>query len=171
MGVTLNITTDFFIHKSEINQLTKRIEGIYVLLDHDKKPLYVGESRDVKNRVISHLTGYTNSVEYHEKINFIRIIEETDIFKRRLIEKYLISITPGVLNAAKPFDVAALGNERRFDKIRIFGLCRSELCKLHAHSNGYCRKHGGNGFSKTYIQHKALEDFLSGKYNPDLEND
>ena len=172
MAIKLEVEMDFSIHKSEVNGLSKNKEGIYVLVDRKKNPLYIGETKCIKTRVNSHINGFSNIRSYHKEIEFIQIIFESDFLKRKLIEAYLIGITPGILNVGKRYDGKMQVVEKSrdtFKDVRIFGDCQHLNCLRYANANGYCSKHGGNGISKEFIKNKAIEDFLAGKYNPKIE--
>lgn len=169
MPIKIEIEVDLFIHKSEVKELNNKVPGIYILLDCNRNPLYVGETIHLKNRVRSHLLGSTNAKKFHKDIEYIEIIFEPDTLKRRTIEKFIIAEKQDLYNDVRFLQPSIKKEIDGFESVDVFGKCEAEGCKNTGHTNGFCHSHGGNGISMNYIKNKAIEDFISGKYKPDLE--
>lgn len=161
--IEIKIEYDLTVYSNEIKSIPDSLPGVYVLLDSNAQPIYVGQSKDVKNRLLQHVLGATNSKEYYKEIDKVSVIQEEDIEVRLVVENYLLRKYSTVRNVTKYGE--RISKKEGFGGIDVFGKCSYTLesgkrCRARSHSNGYCHNHGGNGISVASIQEKAVEDYL-----------
>lgn len=88
LAIKLEIEFDLFFHKSELEEINEELKGIYILMDCNEEPLYIGETKNIKSRLNSHVKGVSNTSSFHERIENIKVIIEDDFLKRKLIERF-----------------------------------------------------------------------------------
>jgi hypothetical protein len=163
--IKINITYDIIIKVDDARKLQDGLAGIYVFLDENNDPLYVGQSTKLKERIASHLYGITNSRNFYKDFRKVALIFEEDSEKRHCAEIYLINTFEGLRNIASYFPDGRKTIKEGFDGVELFGRCQGvsgngNPCSMKASSNGFCHKHGGNRVTLASIQAKAVEDFL-----------
>ncbi|PEK91493.1 GIY-YIG nuclease family protein [Bacillus mycoides] len=60
--------------------------GIYLIADHNDKIVYVGKAHRIKNRVLAHFKGYSNTKDHSHLFNKVAYIIEDSPLKRSLLE-------------------------------------------------------------------------------------
>lgn len=176
MGIDIKIDFDQIISVDELDSIQKE-SGIYVLMDIQKQTLYIGQSKNLTDRLVNHLSGKTNIEKIHQTIKYVALAFEEDVTKRLVAENYLINKERNFTSNVKNYFGSQIKlGEQAYPSLanKIFGLCKTikpngEKCKNHAHSNGFCHLHGGNGVTSTKLIAQIVEDYLSGKYQPDFE--
>lgn len=95
----LNTTTDKnnFLRLTEKSKTFPREPGCYMFLDKQKKVIYVGKAKNLRNRVTSYFSGFTNleerkklMIEESSNIEYITLDSEMEaiILETNLIKKY-----------------------------------------------------------------------------------
>lgn len=164
--INISIEIDQVIRLNELGSIRLPNAGIYLLLDENDTPIYIGITADMKKRLLDHSRGYTNTRAFHNDIHKAAIIYEADKEKQLLGEKYLIHKYETLRN------VHSNGKREGFIGLNPFGKCPHLVngnypCGRNAQENGLCSQHGGNGITFTHIQELAVEEYLK-KHYPDL---
>lgn len=162
--IKIEINYDIIIKAEDVSKLDKKLAGVYVLLDELMEPIYVGQSKNMRRRVLDHIGGYTNTRDFHKKLKKVAFIYESDIEKRLTAELYLTRTLQGIKVVNQTYPHEKKGIKVGFRGVKVFGNCQYDTgvrtCSINAHSNGFCHKHGGNGITISSIQEKAVEEYL-----------
>lgn len=67
-------------------QIPYSCSGVYIIIDKDNLPLYIGSSTNLRNRLYQHFKGVSNTKEYCDKISKAILISPMDYG----LEKYAI---------------------------------------------------------------------------------
>lgn len=138
------VELDLLISRNNVHELPNR-KGIYVLYSEERISLYVGQSVNVRNRVLCHVYGnsYNLSIENIERIYKIGIIfcSETDSLDE-VEQKYITLLKPLInvekVDYVKDVDIQTLKKQGPFN----FVLCKH--CNKISTRGGYCYYHDPN---------------------------
>lgn len=98
--VTYSLTVDnLYINRDKIEE----IPGIYYLYDRNKKLLYVGQAKNLYNRLIQHRSGHSNSRSFYEDIAYIDVSVVYDEYSREIYETHAIHELLPSYNRSKAF--------------------------------------------------------------------
>lgn len=166
--IDLTIDYDIIIRKEEVRKLFPRTPGVYVFLDADSNPLYVGVAIDLKERIRQHLTKQTNTKRYSHNFKKIALIFEKDALKRKVAEVYLINALDAPLNRSLRL-TDNIGRQKIVPH-KAFSQCSGTTndghrCKRNGHTNGFCHLHGGNGNSLSSLREvykKTVDEMILG---------
>lgn len=107
--MTINITLPQISHELTIDNLyinrekIEEIPGIYYLYDRNRKLLYVGQAKNLYNRLLQHRSGHSNSRTFYEEIAFIDVSIVYDDYYREVYETYAIHELMPSCNRSKSF--------------------------------------------------------------------
>lgn len=149
--INIEINYDFIIKPEDIKNLPE-FPGLYVFLDEDSKPVYVGRSKQVRTRVWTHLRGGSNTSKICHFFKKVALIHEESNAKRMAAELFLINEFENLLNIRGKY-------RPHFNKMTEYSgrplvhLCEGttvlgQPCLHIGHLNGFCHLHGGNGIHK-----------------------
>lgn len=139
--------------------------GIYVFFDKENHPLYVGQAKDLNTRIYLHFKGGSNTSFFAHLFNQCKFFREDNQLNKDIYEMYLINTLKTPINLAKNYTKVnekptKLPERKKSEKIMCnYIKPNNERCRLHAHSNGFCHYHGGNGITREKIIKDALENF------------
>lgn len=162
--IKIDITYDIIINVKDINKIPYRSSGIYVFLDKENKPLYVGLAAELRTRLTDHLNKRTNTKRYSHLFKKVALISESDSLSRRIAETYLINVLNTPLNKSNVYPdglkAQSVGGTSWYDN--TIGQCQGitnegKRCLRPGHTNGFCNLHGGNGISLTKIMQEAAK--------------
>lgn len=77
--------------------------GIYYLYDRNKKLLYVGQAKNLYNRLLQHRGGHGNSRTFYEDIAYIEVSIVYDEYSREVYETHAIHSLIPSCNRSKSF--------------------------------------------------------------------
>ncbi|QWH26541.1 nucleotide excision repair endonuclease (plasmid) [Bacillus mycoides] len=76
-----------FMSFEEFNNKIQTLDsGVYLIADHNDKIVYVGKALRIKNRVLSHFNGYSNTKDHSHLFNKVAYVLEESPLKRSLLE-------------------------------------------------------------------------------------
>lgn len=141
----------------ELHKIPKGAAGVYVLYNTEEKPLYVGVTNNLFNRLNLHFLGVSNTSRYKGKFYKASMFFEPIELNRRIYEIYMIAELKTEANIAEKRFVMedSIIHSLRCNFIKNNGV----QCKNKPHTNGYCRFHGGNGISRAKMVQKAVADY------------
>lgn len=150
--IKITVNYDLTITEKTVTRIEKR-SGIYVFFDKKNNPLYVGQAADVKTRVYSHFKGLTNTSMHSHLFYKCKVFYEDDQLNKDIYELFLINTLKAPVNLSKSYRVKKPNSIKLPKKRNKRTICNhikknGEQCKQHAHSNGYCHLHGGNGVTR-----------------------
>lgn len=98
--VSKSLTVDNLgINKEELNEMA----GIYYLYDRNRQLLYVGQAKNLFNRLIQHRSGHSNSRTFYEDIAYIDVTYVSDDYAREIYETHAIHELRPSCNRSKSF--------------------------------------------------------------------
>lgn len=162
--IQITISYDGTVNRENLDR-TPHSSGIYVFFDKENKPLYVGQASDLNSRINLHFSGKSNTSFYSHLFFECRFFEEDNQLNKDIYEMYLINTLYTQINLAKNYTKVnekptKLPKRKMSEKIMCnYIKPNNERCRLHAHSNGFCHYHGGDGITREKIMKAALENF------------
>ena len=149
--IKIDINYDILIAVEDIKNF-KEFPGVYVFLDENNIPIYVGQSSKVRLRVRTHLSSGSNTSRICHLFKKVALIHEQDKFKRLAAELYLINTFVDLRNIGGKYR-PSFNNLSDYAGRPLANLCEGKTlegkgCRNIGHSNGYCHLHGGNGIHK-----------------------
>lgn len=91
---------DLEIKREEFKTIPSR-SGVYILYGYNNETLYVGETKNLKTRVRSHLLGNSNIPRFYKYIKSASLFFEEEELNRRIYEMFIMNKGDFPLNVAK----------------------------------------------------------------------
>ncbi|MDF1510860.1 nucleotide excision repair endonuclease [Robertmurraya sp. DFI.2.37] len=104
MNITVNVEKEISFNVGEVKNYTselKKVTGVYVFFDKFENPVYIGKSKDLYGRVISHINGKSEKPKIKELSRLCKIYKIEDYAMADIYETYLINELKPLLNIDK----------------------------------------------------------------------
>lgn len=135
-----------YLEFTEISKIHYKDQGIYLIFDSNKNPLYVGIANELRNRLHMHFKGQTNTHMYSHLFSYCSVIYEKDPIIRDIFELYLIKKIDPPLNRSRICDRTLDGEKIQRVNVKK-KICKGvtlngNRCRLPALEHGFCHYHG-----------------------------
>lgn len=110
----INITIPEFseaMDKDQVKSIGAKA-GVYVLMDKDKKEIYVGKSIDLSNRLNVHFKRRKKEI-MKPYVKYFKYFEVTNLVDLEIYETYLINLLQPPFNSSKVYTYSAYKKNAR----------------------------------------------------------